>query len=141
MSKKSTAIEIIRPLAVGIGIFAATAAIGAAQNMTPPCAPAMPVTGSNWSSFDPAYNNVDAWQSTWDTGAYDRNHELLGTVGKFTKDRLTITSAQGDTMVVDLKEGTVIRPTGSTPTAGQRVAIFGYWSNGTFIANRIILHG
>jgi hypothetical protein len=140
MSKKSITIEIIRPLAVGIGIFAATAAIGAAQ-VANPCAPSMPATGSNWSSFDPAYNTVDTWQPTWDTGAYDRNHELLGTVGKFTKDRLTITSAQGDTMVVDLKEGTVIRPTGSTPTAGQRVAIFGYWSNGTFIANRIILHG
>ena len=62
-------------------------------------------------------------------------------VGKFTANRLTITSIQGDTMIVDPKEGTVIRPTGSTPTAGQRVAIFGYWSNGTFIANRVILHG
>ena len=140
MSKKTTAIEIIRPLAVGIGIFAATAAIGAAQAPNP-CAPAMPPTASNWSTFDPTYNSVDAWQSTWDTGAYDRYHELLGTVGKFTANRLTITSVQGDTMIVDLKEGTVIRPTGSTPTAGQRVAIFGYWSNGTFIANRVILHG
>ena len=66
---------------------------------------------------------------------------MLGTVGKFTKDRLTVASAQGDTMTVDLKEGTVIRPTGATPTAGQRVAVFGYWSNGTFIANRVILRG
>ena len=140
MRKKTTAIEIIRPLAVGIGIFAATAAIGAAQ-VANPCAPAMPPTASNWSSFDPTYNSVDVWQSTWDTGAYDRNHELLGTVGKFTPNRLTIISVQGDTMTVDLKEGTVIRPTGTKPTAGRRVAVFGYWSNGTFIANRVILRG
>ena len=136
---KTTVLDVVRPLAVGIGIFGATAAIGAAQ-ATNPCAP-MATGPSAWNSFDPTYNSVDAWQNTWDTGAYDRNHVLLGTVGKFTKDRLTVASVQGDTMTVDLKEGTVIRPTGSTPTAGQRVAVFGYWSNGTFIANRVILRG
>ncbi len=137
---KTTVLDVVRPLAVGIGIFGATAAIGAAQ-ATIPCAPAMPPGPSAWNSFDPTYNSVDAWQNAWDTGAYDRNHVLLGTVGKFTKDRLTVASVQGDTMTVDLKEGTVIRPTGATPTAGQRVAVFGYWSNGTFIANRVILRG
>jgi hypothetical protein len=101
----------------------------------------MPAAASNFNAFDPEYNSVDAWQTAWDTGAYDRNHTLLGTVGKFTPNRLTITSVQGDTMTVDLKEGTVIRPTGTKPTAGQRVAAFGYWSNGTFIANRVILRG
>lgn len=136
---KTTVLDVVRPLAVGFGIFGATAAIGAAQ-ATNPCAP-MAAGPSAWNSFDPAYNTVDAWQNTWDTGAYDRNHVLLGTVGKFTKDRLTVASVQGDTMTVDLKEGTVIRPTGATPTAGQRVAVFGYWSNGTFIANRVILRG
>jgi hypothetical protein len=44
-------------------------------------------------------------------------------------------------MTVDLKQGTTIRPTGSTPASGQRVAVFGYWSNGTFIADRVVLHG
>ena len=136
---KTTVLDVVRPLAVGIGIFGATAAIGAAQ-ATNPCAPMAPGPAA-WNAFDPTYNTVDAWQNTWDTGAYDRNHVLLGTVGKFTKDRLTVASAQGDTMTVDLKEGTVIRPTGATPTAGQRVAVFGYWSNGTFIANRVILRG
>jgi hypothetical protein len=140
MSKTSTAIEIIRPVALGLGIFGATAAIGAAQ-VSNPCAPAAPPAASAWNTFDPTYSTVDAWQSAWDTGAYDRNHILLGTVGKFAPSRLTITSAQGDTMTIDLKEGTVIRPTGSTPTAGQRVAVFGYWSNGTFIANRVVLRG
>ena len=151
MSKTSTAIDLLRPVAVGIGIFGATAAIGAAQ-VANPCGPSTTTTvpattvntpygPSTWVTFDPSYNNVDAWQSAWDTGAYDRNHVMLGTVGKYAKSRLTIANGAGDTMVVDLKEGTVIRPTGATPTAGQRVAVFGYWSNGTFIANRVILHG
>jgi hypothetical protein len=140
MSKPS-ALDLVRPIAVGIGIFGATAAIGAAQ-MTNPCPTSAPAPGPiTWNAFDPAYNNVDAWQSAWDTGAYDRNHVLLGTVGKYARSRLTVNSPQGDSMVVDLKEGTVIRPTGATPTAGQRVAVFGYWSNGTFIANRVILRG
>jgi hypothetical protein len=141
MSKNTTALDLLRPVAVGIGIFGATAALGAAQ-ATDPCATTSSAAAPlAWSSFDPAYNNVDAWQPTWDNGAYDRNHVLIGTVGKYARSRLTFANAAGDTMVVDLKEGTVIKPTGATPTAGQRVAIFGYWSNGTFIANRIILRG
>jgi hypothetical protein len=100
-----------------------------------------PYGPQTWTTFDPTYNSVTSWESTWDTGVYDRNHIMIGTVGKFAKDRLTMTNASGDTRVVDLKEGTVIEPTGATPTAGQKAAIFGYWSNGTFIANRIVLHG
>jgi len=137
---KTTVLDVVRPLAVGLGIFGATAAIGAAQ-APPPCAPMAAPGPAAWNAFDPTYNTVDAWQTAWDTGNYDRSHVVLGTVGKFTKDRLTVASAQGDTMTVDLKEGTVIRPTGATPSAGQRVAVFGYWSNGTFIANRVILRG
>jgi len=136
---KRTALEVIRPLAIGVGLFAAASAIGGAQS-SDPCA-ANSNTSTSWNSFDPAYNSVDAWQSSWDSGTYDRNHMLLGTVGSFSPYRLTLTSAQGDTMTVDLKNGTVIRPTGDTPTAGQRVAVFGYWSNGTFIANRLVLRG
>ena len=143
---KTTLLEIFRPVALGVGIFGATAAIGAAQAPNP-CAPSAPMSGqsaygpSGWGSFDPEYNSVDTWQNAWDTGAFDHNHIMVGTVGKFTNSRLTIANTAGDTTIVDLKEGTVIRPTGSTPTAGQRVAVFGYWSNGTFIANRIVLRG
>ena len=133
---KSIALDILRPLAIGAGIFGATAAIGAAQASNP-CAPA----SAGWNTFDPEYNSVTAWQSSWDTGAYDRNHVMLGTVGQYKVGRLTIANGAGDTTTVDLKEGTVIEPTGSTPQAGQRVAVFGYWSNGTFIANRVVLHG
>ena len=126
--------EIIRPFAIGLAIFGAAGAIGGAQTPNP-CGP------TTWSGFDPEYNTVDAWAAAWDTGAYDRNHILVGTVDGFAPNRLTMSVFNGDTLTVDLKEGTVIRPTGSTPAAGQRVAVLGYWSKGTFIANRIILHG
>ena len=136
MNMKST-VEIIRPLALGLGVFGAGSAIGAAQ-VSNPCAPAGPVA---YDAFDPNYNAVDSWQSRWDNGNYDRNHVLLGTVGSFAPYRLTLLSRQGDSMTVDLKNGTVIRPTGTKPMPGERVAVFGYWSNGTFIANRVVVHG
>ncbi len=135
--KTSTAVDLLRPVALGVGIFAATSAIGAAQMNSTPCTQ----SPSAYNTFDPEYNSVNAWEPTWDTGAYDRNHMILGTVGSFAPFRLTLTSSQGDTMTIDLKQGTVIRPNGLTPSSGQRVAVFGYWSNGTFIANRVVLHG
>ncbi|MBV8579111.1 MAG: hypothetical protein JO225_16435 [Candidatus Eremiobacteraeota bacterium] len=130
----TSALDIARPLAVGLGIFGAASAIGSAQ-ATNPCGP------PTLSTFDPEYDTVSAWQPAWDTGTYDRNHILVGTVGSFSPYRLTMLNAAGDSMTVDLKNGTVIRPTGLTPASGQRVAVFGYWSNGTFIANRVVLHG
>ena len=42
-------------------------------------------------------------------------------------------------MTIDLKNGTVILPTGATPTSTQHVAVIGYYSHGTFIANRVLL--
>lgn len=79
------------------------------------------------------------WQSGWDTYQYDRHHVILGTVASFAPYRLTVTRRNGDVQTVDLKHGTVIYPTGATPTAGERAALVGYYSNGTFIANRVIL--
>jgi hypothetical protein len=144
MSKTSTALDIVRPLAVGLGIFGACSAIGVAQSANP-CAPSnggmMAAGASNWGTFDPEYNSVTAWNPGWDTGAYDRNHVLVGVVDTFAPYRLTLVQPQGGTMTVDLKQGTVIRPTGDTPSSGQHVAVFGYWSNGTFIANRVVLRG
>jgi hypothetical protein len=131
---RSTAVDIIRPLALGIGMFGAAGAIGSAQ-ATNPCGPVA------WNTVDPADNTINAWQGAWDTGNYDRNHMILGTVGSFAPYRLTLLNPGGDSMTIDLKNGTVIRPTGMTPAAGQKVAVFGYWSNGTFIANRVVLHG
>jgi len=137
MKTKSIAIDIIRPLALGLGIFGAGGAIVSAQ-ATNPCAPS---GAGAWNTVDPEYNTIDGWQTAWDTGNYDRNHILLGTVGSFSPYRLTMLNPHGDSMTIDLKNGTIIRPNGSTPAAGQRVAVFGYWSNGTFIANRLVLHG
>jgi hypothetical protein len=65
---------------------------------------------------------------------------ILGTVAAFTPYRLTVARRNGNVQTVDLKHGTVIYPTGATPTTGQRVGLVGYYSNGTFIANRVILH-
>jgi len=96
---------------------------------------------TSYNAVDPAYNTVNSWQSTWDNGNYDRNHILLGTVGSFAPYRLTVLTAAGDSLTIDLKNGTIIRPDGTTPQSGQHVAVFGYWSNGTFIANRVIVHG
>jgi hypothetical protein len=135
--KTSTALDVLRPVALGVGIFAATSAIGAAQMNSTPCTQ----SPTAYNSFDTEYDSVNSWQPTWDTGMYDRNHMILGTVGSFAPFRLTLTNVQGDTMKIDLKQGTIIRPNGLTPSSGQRVAVFGYWSNGTFIANRVVLHG
>jgi hypothetical protein len=139
----SKILDIVRPLAVGIGIFGAAGAIGSAQ-MTNPCpAPdaASTADGTAYTNFDTAYNSINSWQSAWDNGNYDRNHIVIGTVGSFAPYRLSVLTAKGDSMTIDLKNGTIIRPDGTTPASGQHVAVFGYWSNGTFIANRVILRG
>jgi hypothetical protein len=137
MNTKSTAVRIIRPLALGLGIFGAGSAIAAAQ-VSNPYAPGDPGASR---TFDSNYDSVNSWQSAWDSGNYDRNHVLIGTVGSFAPYRLTLQSRQGDNMTVDLKNGTMIRPTGTRPMPGERVAVFGYWSNGTFIANRVVIRG
>jgi hypothetical protein len=64
---------------------------------------------------------------------------ILGTVVRFHPYRVEIAMRGGDIQTIDLKGGTVIHPTGATPTRGDRIAIYGYWSNGTFIANGIVL--
>jgi hypothetical protein len=84
----------------------------------------------------PAYTT---WQPGWDTYHYDRNHVMLGTVADFSPYRLTVARHNGVVQTVDLKHGTVIYPTGATPTQGERVSLLGYYSNGTFIVNRVIL--
>jgi hypothetical protein len=81
------------------------------------------------------------WQPAWDQYHYDKNHVMLGTVTGFSPYRLTIQRRNGVVQTVDLKNGTSIFPTGATPTQGERVALVGYWSNGTFIANRVVLRG
>jgi Ni/Co efflux regulator RcnB len=81
----------------------------------------------------------DTWQAGWDHGQYDRHHVVLGRVASFSPYRLSIQRQNGNVQNVDLKRGTVIRPEGSTPSAGERVAMIGYYSNGTFIVSSLVL--
>jgi hypothetical protein len=79
------------------------------------------------------------WQPAWDQGQFDRRHVILGTVSNFQPFRLQIARTNGTVQMIDLKNGTTILPTGETPATNQRVAVIGYYSKGTFIANRVIL--
>jgi hypothetical protein len=81
------------------------------------------------------------WQTGWDSGTFDHAHVILGTVADFKPFRLQVARDNGVTQSIDLKNGTTILPVGMTPSDNQRVAVVGYYSKGTFIANRVILHG
>ncbi len=79
------------------------------------------------------------WQPSWDQWQYDKRHVKLGVVVNFSPYRLTIQRRNGMQETIDLKNGTIIFPQGATPTQGERAAVVGYYSNGTFIANRVVL--
>jgi hypothetical protein len=102
----------------------------------PPVAP-LPAAGPADVNGVPTYTT---WQGGWDSGQYDKRHVILGTVADFKPFRLEVSRPDGPTQTIDLKQGTTILPTGMTPMPNQEVAVVGYYSNGTFIANRVILH-
>jgi hypothetical protein len=79
------------------------------------------------------------WQPDWDHDRYDRQHVIVGTVSNFRPFRLQIARSNGTVQMVDLKQGTRIFPRGETPSVNERVAVSGYYSNGTFIADRVML--
>lgn len=79
------------------------------------------------------------WQPQWDRFEYDRRHVILGTVVGFRPYRVTVERPDGNVQTIDLKPGTVIHPIAATPSRGDRIAIYGYYSNGTFIANGLVL--
>ena len=124
------ALKTARPVALGFAFFASAGAMAVAQDQT-------------YTTFDPQYNTITVWNTAWDQGNYDRHHVLLGTVADFKPYRLLLAPADpdGHATMVDLKDGTVIRPDGTTLVPGMQVAVLGYWSKGTFIANRVILRG
>ena len=136
MQTKFSAGPIARPLALLFAFFLLSGASVLAQNP-----PADPYNGT----FDPQYNTQMQWVPAWDTGTYDRNHVLVGTVADFKPYRLLLAhpndpaSGGERTTMVDLKNGTAILPEGTNLSPGEHVAVFGYWSKGTFIANRVIL--
>ena len=121
----------LRPTLLTLGLFAT--ALGTA---TLPAA-AQQSYGPDNTMGAPHYRT---WQPAWDQGDVDRRHVILGTVSDFKPFRLQVARRNGDVQNIDLKPGTRIFPTGETPTTNERVAVIGYYSNGTFIANRVILH-
>ena len=58
-----------------------------------------------------------SWQPGWDAYRFDHRHVILGRVAKFAPYRLTVARRDGVVQPIDLKKGTVILPTGATPTA------------------------
>ncbi|HUA09701.1 MAG TPA: hypothetical protein VMA98_10535 [Candidatus Acidoferrales bacterium] len=85
------------------------------------------------------YPVYTTWQPQWDRYQYDRRHVILGTVVAFWPYRVRVARRNGMVQTIDLKNGTVIHPTGATPVRGDRIAIYGYYSNGTFVANGVVL--
>ena len=55
----------------------------------------------------------ETWQPEWNQDRFDKHHVILGTVANFTPYRLTVMRRNGNVQTVDLKNGTVIRPTGA----------------------------
>ncbi|HEU5478571.1 MAG TPA: hypothetical protein VFU90_02005 [Candidatus Tumulicola sp.] len=87
------------------------------------------------------YPTYTTWQRDWDDYHYDRQHVMLGVVTDFSPYRLTVRRRNGVDQLVDLRNGTVIYPTGATPTPGERVALVGRYSNGVFVVDRVIIRG
>jgi hypothetical protein len=110
-------------------------------NAPMPVQPVPPAPGQVGPTIDangtPLYTS---WQTGWDTDTFDHHHVILGVVADFKPFRLQVSRPDGPTQTIDLKQGTTILPGGMTPMPNQKVAVIGYYSNGTFIANRVILH-
>ena len=113
----------------------------------PPSQPNAPMQNAPMQNAPMTTPDVDAngvptyttWQTDWTNHQYDKKHVILGTVADFKPFRLHVSRPDGPTQTIDLKQGTTILPSGMTPMPNQQVAIVGYYSNGTFIANRVIL--
>jgi hypothetical protein len=75
----------------------------------------------------------------WAAPYYDTSrHVLAGVIQYAAPYRITLqVGPRRRTLPIDLKNGTIIRPTGTTLTPGMHVLVHGYWSRGAFIANRV----
>jgi hypothetical protein len=121
---------VIRPLVSAAGSALLVALLS--TSVAPAFAQTYPPPPGNPHAFE-------QWQAAWDNFEYDRRHTIVATVAGFAPYRLDVRRRDGAVQTIDLKNGTVIRPLGATPQPGQRVAAFGYWSQGTFVANSIVL--
>ena len=115
----------IRPLVV---VVVASVALGA-----------LPLVTSAQPFSDPSAPTYTKWQAKWDLRAFHDRHVIVGEVIDFRPYRVELRRSNGETQHVDLKHGTRIAPLGATPTPGERVALVGYYSQGTFIVNRLII--
>ena len=112
-------------------VLALGLALGAATALSPQ-ATAQPFN-------DPGPPLYTRWQQRWDLAAFRSRHVIVGEVIDFHPYRVRLRRSNGVVQEVDLKHGTTILPTGATPTPGERVALIGYYSQGTFIVNRLII--
>ena len=69
---------------------------------------------------------------------YSHAYDLQGVV-TFSEPYHMRVRVRDDIYAVNLHDGTIIRPTGITVTPTMVVHVAGYWSGGTFIANRIVV--
>jgi len=122
-----------------VKFYAAMLSVTAAALMLAGAAAPLPSSAQDYGYGPNGEPMYDTWQPEWNQNHYDKHHVMLGTVANFTPYRLTVMRRNGNVQTVDLKNGTVIRPTGATPSPGEHVALVGYYSNGTFIANRVVL--
>ncbi|MGA8535702.1 MAG: hypothetical protein WB615_16460 [Candidatus Tumulicola sp.] len=102
-----------------------------------PASLSIPASAQAYPAY--GYPTYTTWQPGWDADRYDRQHVMLGVVTGFSPYRLTVQRRNGVVQTVDLKNGTIIYPTGATPSPGERVALVGRYSYGTFVAKRVIL--
>jgi hypothetical protein len=75
---------------------------------------------------------------SYDHERYSRAYDLQGVV-TFSEPYHMRVRIHDDIYAVTLHDGTIIKPTGITLTPTMVVHVAGYWSDGTFIANRIIV--
>jgi len=69
---------------------------------------------------------------------FSRAYDLQGVV-TFSEPYHMRVRIHDDIYAVTLHDGTIIKPTGITLTPTMVVHVAGYWSGGTFIANRIVV--
>jgi hypothetical protein len=73
-----------------------------------------------------------------DDNRFVAQHDVQGVITYFNRFNMTV-RVNGEAYPVVLHQGTIIRPTGATLVPSMVVNISGYWSAGTFFANRIIV--
>lgn len=99
----------------------------------------IPAAAQYYPDQDDAIPPYTTWQPEWSQYRFDRRHVMVGVVVGFSPYRLTIQRRNGMQQTVDLRNGTIIYPTGATPQPGEMVSMVGRYSNGTFVVSRLIL--